>query len=370
MINTSEIIKTKIDSRCCRRKTKHINTVQSILEECCIELDVDVPELICCDTLAKNFGAFKLKDKSYIVFDNCLTESLYLFNAIILTGNYPNDVDKFFYKLFAEELILNNHLPKGLYFTGKYRDLTFSFEDQGLNEATKQVSYQIYFLLGHEITHLSLANNTLEISFEFKKLVNVAVKLLTRRFINEDRDEQRVLNEITGYFIKDRIFESIDEYVNYLSNDIHYNNFVEECFCDFQGFKLLLEHYSNAEFSIYSISNALNYLVLQESIRSDLANGALDVNNTSKDAQDTLYFSVLRIQMLLIILQMNEIETIGLVYDKTLDCCELTEQLGRFMEMLPDRNILNELNSNDLPNIDLKTIKDILIKQLFYSTTE
>ena len=101
-----------------------------------------------------------------------------------------------------------------------------------------------------------------------------------------------------------------------------------------------------------------------------MANGALDVNNTSKDAHDTLYFSVLRIQMLLIILQMNEIETIGLVYDKTLDCCELTERLSSFMEMLPDRSILNKLNSNDLPNIDSKTIKDVLIKQLFYSVTE
>lgn len=257
-----------------------------------------------------------------------------------------------------------------MYFTGKYRELAFSFDKEDLTEVTKQVSYQIYFLLGHEITHLSLINNALEISSEFKKLVNVAVRLLTQRFINEDRDEQQVLNEITGYFIKDRTFESIDEYIDYLSNDIHYNNFVEECFCDFQGFKLLLEHYSNSEFSIYSISNALNYLVLQESIRSDLANGSLDVNNANKDAQDTLYFSVLRIQMLLIILQMNEIETIGLVYDKTLDCCELTERLGDFMVMLPDRSILNKLNSNDLPNIDLKTIKDVLIKQLFYNNIE
>ena len=367
MISSEEIINAKIDSRCKRNEVSKKESVMTILEDCCIELNVDVPQLICCDTLTKNYSAFVLQGKKYIIYDNGLTESLYLFNAILFEGNNTEDIDKFFYKLFAEELILVNNLPHSLYFTGKYRELQFSFEDNDdLQDVNDQLSRQIYFLLGHELTHLSLKNYKIEVPTQFHDLVLVAVRLLTKRFISETRDEKQVLSEISGYFIKNARFNSIEEYIKQLENSEHFTHFVEECFCDFQGFKLLLEHYSNPNASIYAISNALNYLIMQESLRSDLSEGVVNINNIKKEAGDTLYFSVLRIQMLLIVLEMNKLDGIKIAYDKTYDSCILTEQLEQFILSLPDKTILDKLDDDLLPKISKKQIVSSLIKQLNY----
>ena len=367
MLSSDEIINAKINSRCKRSEISKKESIKNILKDCCNEFNVDVPHLICCDTVTKNFSAFALHGIDYIIYDNCLTESLYLFNAIIYNGNDVNDINKFFYKLFAEELILRNNLPHSLYFTGKYRKLQFSFEDNdNLKDVDDQLARQIYFLIGHELTHLSLQNHRIEISQQFRELVLVAVRLLTKRFISEKRDEIEVLSEVSGYFIKNDSFNNMDEYIKQLAYSEHFAHFVEECFCDFQGFKLLLEHYSNPNASIYAISNALNYLIMQESLRSDLSEGVVNISNIKKEADDTLYFSVLRIQMLLIILEMNELDSIKIAYDKTYDSCLLTEQLEQFILNLPDKTILEKLDDELLPKISKKQITRSLIKQLNY----
>lgn len=367
MLSSDVIINAKIDTRCKRNEISKKESIMSILTDCCNELYVDTPHLICCDTITRNFSVFTLRGKDYIIYDNCLTESLYLFNAIIYNGNNVNDINKFFYKLFAEELILRNNLPHSLYFIGKYRESAFSFEDNdNLKDVDDQLTRQIYFLIGHELTHLSLQNRRIKISKQFHKLVLVAVRLLAKRFISEKRDETQVLSEISGYFIKNNSFNNTEEYIRQLNHSEHFAHFVEECFCDFQGFKLLLEHYSNPNTSIYAISNALNYLIMQESLRSDLSEGVVNISDIKKEAVDTLYFSVLRIQMLLIILEMNELDSIKIAYDKTYDSCLLIEQLEQFIMNLPDKFILEKLDDQLLPKISKKKIIRSLIKQLNY----
>ncbi len=47
-------------------------------------------------------------------------EVLYIFNSIITSDYNSNDIDKLFYKLFAEELAIKGDFVYSLYFAGKY----------------------------------------------------------------------------------------------------------------------------------------------------------------------------------------------------------------------------------------------------------
>ena len=83
-------------------------------------VETSIPTLFCCDSLTKSLSAFTLREEPCIIYDNGLIEALHIFNSIIATDCSSNDIDKLFYKLFAEELALKGDLVYSLYFAGKY----------------------------------------------------------------------------------------------------------------------------------------------------------------------------------------------------------------------------------------------------------
>jgi len=147
MIPINTIISNKIKARICRKEGKTDSaTIQDILNECCSDLGIPVPTLICCDTLTKSLSAFTLRKNPYIIYDNGLIEALHIFNSITATDCNPTDIDKLFYKLFAEEMALKGNLHYSLYFTGKYGKSSFSFDSTqtyDFDYIRHQLTYQI-----------------------------------------------------------------------------------------------------------------------------------------------------------------------------------------------------------------------------------
>ena len=82
MISKREIIAAQIANRCCRRVFQDSGRIKSILEDCCETLQIAVPNLICCETMAKNFSAFYLRKEPYLIYDSCLAESLFIFTPL------------------------------------------------------------------------------------------------------------------------------------------------------------------------------------------------------------------------------------------------------------------------------------------------
>lgn len=370
MIPINNIISNKINARICRKENiTDSQTIQDILNECCSDLEIPAPTLICCDTLTKSLSAFTLRKKPYIIYDNGLIEALYVFNSITATDCNSTDIDKLFYKLFAEEMALKGDLHYSLYFTGKYGQYSFSFDAAQTNDADyirHQLTYQIYFLICHELTHLALKqSDKWIIPDKFSRIIQVATRMLTERFVKGGMTEQEVLSRISGYFLKEEI-HSLDEYMNLIVKSDRFIHFVEECYCDFMGFKLLMEHYANPDEAIGAITNALNFLIILESIKSDLSDGIHKLNNIKKEAEDTLYFSVLRVQVLLIILQMNEAQEIKMTLSGVKDCSVITERLEAFIELLPDEESLKIINSSVFQDINNHDLLSYIVKKLYY----
>lgn len=371
MIPIENIISSKVNARICRKMDiADSKTIRDILNECCSDLGISIPTLICCDSLTKSLSAFTLREKPYIIYDNGLVEALHIFNSITATDCNSTDIDKLFYKLFAEEMALRGDLRYSLYFIWKYDQLSFSFDvaqTDDINYIRHQLTYQIYFLIGHELTHLALRqdNDDWIVPEKFFRIIQVATRMLTERFIKGGMTEKEVLSRISGYFLKEET-HSLDEYMNLIIKSDRFIHFVEECYCDFMGFKLLMEHYANPDEAIGAISNALNFLIILECIKSDLSEGIHKLNCTKKEAEDTLYFSVLRVQVLIIILQMNEVQEIKITMSGVKDCSLITEQLELFIESLPDEDTLKTLNSSMLQNISNEDMLSYITKKLYY----
>ncbi len=370
MIPINAIISNKINARICRKEgITYSETIQDILNECCSDLEIPVPTLICCDTLTKSLSAFTLRKNPYIIYDNGLIESLHIFNSITAMDCNSTDIDKMFYKLFAEEMALKGDLHYSLYFTGKYGEHSFSFDITQTNDfdyIRHQLTYQIYFLIGHELTHLSLKqSDKWMIPDKFSRIIQVATRMLTERFVKSGMNEKEVLSKISGYFLKEEM-HSMDDYMNLIVKSDRFIHFVEECYCDFMGFKLLMEHYANPDEAIGAITNALNFLIILESIKSDLSDDIHKLNNIKKEAEDTLYFSVLRVQVLLIILQMNETQEIKITLSGVKDCSVITERLEAFIESLPNEESFRIISSSVFQDINNHDLLLYIVKKLYY----
>lgn len=367
MNQIDEILSRKIHNRISRQKIEPITTIHQIIKECSSDLGIEEPKLIFCDTLRRSFNAFKLKSEHYLLYDNNLIESLYIFNHIAMDTSNTDNMDKFFYKLFAEELICGGDLIHSLYFSGKYRLYDYTFVTDKTPNILEQSTRQIYFLMGHELMHISLSHNegnsNNKISDEFIKVIKVATRILMEKFVKDDSSELEVLSKVSGYFLKE-IVDNFNDYMNKIEKSERFLHFVEECYCDYTGLKLLLEHYSGAEKSIAAITNTLNFLIIFESIRSDLFFGIKELNSITKEAHDTLYYSVLRVQVLLIILQMNSSELIKLSYNEVKDCSPITERLEHFIKSLPSDKSMSVIDDSILPNLDKETLISYILKSL------
>ena len=101
MISVEEIIARKISDRCCRRQFKESKQVNLIVQECCEDLQMPVPQIVYCETLTRSFSAFYLRNQPYIIYDSCLMEALYIYDCIIMSGNNEQDSKKLIDTLIA-----------------------------------------------------------------------------------------------------------------------------------------------------------------------------------------------------------------------------------------------------------------------------
>lgn len=201
---------------------------------------------------------------------------------------------------------------------------------------------------------------------KYRELVRAAVIVLTKRIVKQGQPLKKVLAERTGYFL-DTIPETLEEYFDILMDSGRFIHFVEECYCDFIGLKMLLEHYDETVLSIKAVSSALNYLIMQESIRCDLEDGIAHLKDAERRPQATMYFSVLRTQLLLITLEMNESDSIAAAFAEIYDRSSLTERLGEFVKSLPDREKIKYLAKSEFLEMDRATLTDTLLRQFYYA---
>lgn len=369
MIKVEEIIARKIADRCCRRLIKDSDQVNSIVQECCEDLHIPVPKIIYCETLTRSLSAFYLRKQPYLIYDSCLMETLYIYDCIITSEKDDHDMEKLFYKLIGEELILKNDLPKSLYFSGKYRQLEYLFEEYFVDrerEINQMLSAQTYFLIGHELGHLSLDSDSSQgIPEDYWKFAKACIRVLTDRVIG-DYSLDEFLKMRYGYFM-DVMPSSLEEYFDLLWKSNRYKHFVEECYCDLQGLKLLLEHYNDAENSIKAISAALNYLILQEAVRSDMAENKFFFGDRTHDVSKSMYFSVLRMEILLLTLQINNMEHIEEAFREIQNRSMLTRYWSDLINKIPSDESFSIVSEADLPDMDRKEMINNLISTFYYA---
>ena len=370
MLNKEDILSLKLSSRFCRRKQRDLPDIKAIVAECSEGLGMKAPELLCCESLTRSFNAFHLMGEPYIIYDACLIEALYIYDLILASGAKQQDMDKFFYKLFGEECIRNRDLVHALYFAGKYRSMQYSFDlNEGAYAQVKsQIACQSYFLIGHELGHLKLKEpNSEGIPAGYKQFVRGAIGAMTKRGMKEHNQTiAEYASDRANYFPVSKPFQTLNDYLDMLMVDSKFLGFVEECYCDFIGFKLLVEEYRSPDVSVNAISSALNYLITQEAIRSDLHDGVEQAKNVLRDAKDTLFYSIQRVMMLLLILGMNQMEDMERAFRETHDRDQLTDRLAAFIQELPDEDAMNRVSEADLPNIDRERLEKALMQEFYY----
>ena len=367
MNNIDNLLATKLQYRLCRKSIHSLSSIQSIVKECCDVLGTKEPTILFCESITKDFQAFGLRNEKFFIYDSGLMETLYLYNCIVFSGFIESDMDKFFYKLFGEELILRMDIPNAMYFIGKYNNMEFSFDQNEFDNSKirEYLSIQNYFLIGHELTHLTLQEKeNSEIPKEYEKFVIAALALFTERAVDTDRNIKEVLSERAGYFL-DISPSSIEEYAEMLKYSDKFHHFLEECYCDYMGFKLLIENYENAGQSINAIISALSCLITLESIRNDIRDGIEFIKDGNRIADLAMYFSVLRTQILLCTIEISKLDTVAAlngVHKRS----KITDRLIDFIQNLPSKDSFAVLSENDLPQLSKKTMLDVMIKQLYY----
>lgn len=370
MLNKEDILSLKLSSRFCRRKKRDLPDIKAIVAECSEGLGMKAPELLCCESLTRSFNAFHLMGKPYLIYDACLIEALYIYDLILASDAKQQDMDKFFYKLFGEECIRNRDLVHALYFAGKYRGMKYSFDldEDAYGYVKSQIACQSYFLIGHELGHLKLKEpNSEGIPAGYKQFIRAAIGVTTRRSMKEKN------LSISEYAMKHGDFfpvssppQSLYEYLDMLMENGKFVAFMEECYCDFIGYQLLKEKYGGTDFFINAISKALNYLLTQEAIRSDLHDGVERVKDVLRDITVTLFYSGQRVIMLLLALGMNHNGEMEKAYVDTHDRDQLTDRLTSFIQELPDVDVMNRVSEADLPNIDRERLEKALMQEFYY----
>ena len=144
-------------------------------------------------------------------------------------------------------------------------------------------------------------------------------------------------------------------------------HFVEECFCDLQGLKLLLEHYDGAENSIKAIAAALNYLILQEAVRSDMTENKFFFGDRTHDISKTVYYSVLRTEILLLTIQYNKLGHIEDAFLEVLNRSTLTSYWSDLIKKIPSEESFSIISEADLPDIDRKELISNLMSTFYYA---
>ncbi len=367
MNSIDQIKALKLQHRLCRKKVPSLESIVTIVEECCGILKLDVPEIIFCESLKKDFQCFSLRNKEYFVYDSCLMEALFLYDGILFSECNKDDMDKYFYKLFCEEFLLQDDVLTSMYFAGKYNNLSFSF-DSNMTSKNRllRLSMENYFLIGHELTHLSLSSGKHpSISKEYKKYVAGCMAGLAEKAIDSNNPVEKVLSERAPYFLETTP-SSIEDYFAMLNSSKKFDSFVEECYCDFMGFKMLMEHYENKQAATEAIFSALSCLIVLECLRSSVTEGIDYVREESNIANESMFYSVMRTHLLLIVVEVNGLNS-GLALHSVHDRSIITDNLMNFIKSLPNKDTFETISEKYFPQgLTTKEIKNIIIKQLYY----
>ncbi len=372
VLSESEILAKKIADRCCRRNLRQSEGILEIVNDCSADLGMEVPEVICCETLTRSLSAFYFRKNPYLIYDSCLLEALYIFDHICLLGSQKNDMKKFFFKLIGEEFIRNGNLQWSLYFSGKYRTMEYLFEkDEGYDSHTihYMLSAQSYFLIGHELGHLAVGRKQGGgVPEDYHKFVRASMRVLDSRIL-EDCTFEQFIKERYGYFIEKQP-TNIEKYYNELFNSQRFQHFIEECYCDWNGVKLLLEHYNEPEKSISAISHVFNYLILQEAIRSDITADKLFFENADHPVSRAMYFSVLRMEILLLAIQFNKLEKIEDGFRKVQEQFGLMNYWLDIIRDIPSYESFCVVDEKSIQGMDRKKLTDSLINCFYYAHIE
>ncbi len=360
-MDINKIIELKIKNRCIRSKYNVVSMVEKIIRECCGQLGIHPVEIIYCDTLKRSYSVFFLKGVKYFIYDNSLLEGLYLYNYLLINKK-ETDMNKFYYKLFCEELIIQEEINAALYFSRKYKKNSFSFdliENKLDREIENKISRQNYFLILHEVGHLYLmcGNKELILS-DYLKWVRSYFDTILRRPLKSGNEISKMVKMSSEYFrIPEN--ENTDLFLTKLFQSKRFYSFVEECFCDWFAVKFLLENFDDKKESIAAASVSLNFLTTLEMIKGILKDGAVYLHS-EKEALDTMYYSVMRIQMLIVMAQWNNIEEAveGIYINQ--NCNLINRYAIEWLKNIPNGEAFQELKENTDVDVDERFIQELI----------
>ena len=79
-----------------------------------------------------------------------------------------------------------------------------------------------------------------------------------------------------------------------------------------------------------------------------------------------MFYSVQRVMMLLLTLEMNQLKDIERAFAEIHDRSQLTDRLETFIQSLPDEEAVDRVSEADLPNIDRGKLEKALIQEFYY----
>ena len=366
MNNVSDILDTKLTLRLSRRKISCLQSVMDIVKECCEDLQIQIPEVIFSESLAKDFQSFELRGKQYFIYDTCLIETLYIYIASALSGFQEKDIVRLYMKLFAEELLLSGKITYSMYFAGRYRQSSYSFENntQISEECSEYISFQSYFLIAHELVHLSLRNgSTIPETFE-RYMVELIVLMAED---NEELPEEQRISEYSVYFFE-HAEANKNDFRSKLPSSRQFQHLLEESYCDYRAMKLLVENYAGTGKALNSVFSALNCLIELEVIRNVVKAGILekDIQAGQIEAGNVLFYSMLRTGIILNTERASNLDDIRL-NDHLFKWSEPTDHLMKFLSQLPSGEAFAAIRDMKLP-ADKSTFVNGLMQMLRYST--
>lgn len=337
MLRKDDVLRKKISARIIRNNVPPIKKVDIILDKICHILNAQKPIVLFCDTLTRRMSSFEFQGDRYLVFDNSLIEFLYLYNKLVISDACVEDIDKLYYKILCEECLYQGSSSALVYFK-RYRDLRFSFQNEYEDVVNEHITYQVHFLLFHEMTHFDVIDNKyVEEYLGVRKFMLQALYILANNY----SAGSYIKDGLIDYFeltIDKKMLDSKDLTISYRAEA-----FLEECFCDFQAFKQMFKHFINNNTTVSAAYSLIEFLVNSEMIRSSFDKQIITMNT---DSDETFFTAFLRLHLFTLIVMYNECDIEQSLLDR---CNKINDRYGVVIEenfdYVPTLTISDELRT-------------------------